>query len=316
MKRPLLVALLAATASLVLAPIKAPADAGGLAWDSVTKMVMGADASSLQPGSFDADYAAAAAAQPPSQSGGGIFSQFKQAMAQGQNMQQMMQTGIAQRHYVAGSKERTDDVAQQTATIVDCAARTITTLDLRNKTYRVVSMDQASAPSTGGGRGPLSGLSDNNTRVAIALTNTALGARDVSGLPANGFRSDMTITETTGSGETRTQNADMLAYYSSYDNPSANCSHWTATGGRGAGMMAGYAQLMRALSSTGADSRFSVSQSGPPLPRGKLALYDATTFSFGAQGQGMTMVTERGNVRAIGADDPVFSVPAGFTQQQ
>jgi len=71
---------------------------------------------------------------------------------------------------------------------------------------------------------------------------------------------------------------------------------------------------MRALSSTSADSRFRVSQSGPPLPRGKLAMYDA--FTFGTTGQGMSFVTERGNVRAIGADDPAFSIPAGFTQQQ
>ena len=106
----------------------------GLAWDSVTKVVTNADPSTLQPGSFDTDYAAAAAAPP---SGGGMAGQVKQ--------------GIAEQHYAAGSKDRTDNVAQQTATIVDCVARTITTLDLRRKTYNVVSMDQSASPSSGGG---------------------------------------------------------------------------------------------------------------------------------------------------------------------
>ena len=106
-----------------------------------------------------------------------------------------MQSGLAERHYVAGTKERTDHVAQQTATIVDCAARTITTLDVANKTYRVTSMESPSSPSSGGGSDSSSG--SDNTRVAITITNTALGSKTLGGLPASGFRSDMAITETT-----------------------------------------------------------------------------------------------------------------------
>ena len=64
-----------------------------------------------------------------------------------QSAQQMMQTGLAEKHYVAGSKERTDEVVMQTATITDCVARTITTLNFRDKTYRVVSMDQPKRPN-------------------------------------------------------------------------------------------------------------------------------------------------------------------------
>ncbi|MGB6645967.1 MAG: hypothetical protein WBE35_13125, partial [Candidatus Cybelea sp.] len=77
---------------------------------------------------------------------------------------------------------------------------------------------------------------------------------------------------------------------------------------------AGYMSAMRALASAGGDPRFSVSQSGPRLPLGRLPMYDAMTL--GMQGQGATFVTERGNVRSIDAKDPIFSVPEGFTQQQ
>jgi hypothetical protein len=298
-------------------PLAAPASPNGLAWDSVTKIVTNADPASLQPGSFDDDFAAAAAVQQPDQSsGGGIFNQMKQAMAMGQSMEQMMKYGFAERHYVAGSKERTDQLASQTATIVDCVARTITTLDLRRKTYRVVSMDQPSAPSSGGGGGPQPGYSAPQGRMAISVTNTALGARVVGGLPTNGYRSEMTITSTSSNGQSSTQSGNLLAYYSSYANPAPSCYNGSpvAGGAHAPAMMAQYAGVMRALSSGGADSRFSVTQSGPRLPAGRLSMFDAVTFSM--QGQGATFVTERGNVRSIGASDSAFAIPPDFTQQQ
>ena len=45
-----------------LTPGRSYAAGNGFAWDSVTKLAVNADASSLQPVSFDADYATAAAA--------------------------------------------------------------------------------------------------------------------------------------------------------------------------------------------------------------------------------------------------------------
>jgi hypothetical protein len=249
-------------------------------------------------------------------SGGGIFNQMKQAMAMGQSMQQMMQYGFAERHYVAGSKERTDHLALQTATIVDCVARTITTLDLQRKTYRVVSMDQPSAPSSGGaGGGPQAGATEETTRMAISVTNTALGGREVAGQATNGFRSEMTITETSSSGQTQTQNGSLIAYYSSYSNPAPSCYNGSpVTGAHGPAMMARYASVMHALALGGSDSRFSVRQSGPHLPVGQLSMYDAVTF--GMKGQGATFVTERGNVRPMNATDAAFAIPSDFTQQQ
>lgn len=282
------------------------------------KMVPNADASSLQPGDFNSDYAAASASQMPDQGGGGFFNQMKHAMAQAKSAQQMMQTGIAQRHYVAGSKDRVDDLWTQTATISDCAARTTTTLDLRHKTYRVVSWDQPSGANSGGGGSTVERPSDDNTHVAISVTNTALGSRVLSGQPTNGFRSDVAVTETKSSGESNTQNGNLLAYYSNYPNPTANCIAADVIAqsgpGQGAAMMGGYSRIMRALAAAGGTARFSIKQSGPPIPLGKLAMWDAMTFS--AQGHDISITTENGNVRAIGANDAAFTIPSDFTQQQ
>jgi hypothetical protein len=300
-----------------LAPVASPAAANGLAWDSVTKLMVNADASSLQPGSFDSDFATAAAAPPPNMGAGGFLGKYQQMMASAQNMEQMMQSGLAERHYAAGTKARTDEVSQQTATIVDCTARTITTLDLKAKTYKVVAMESPSGPASGeGGQTGSAPNRNNNTRVAISVTNTSIGPREVGGQSTNGFRSEVTFTETDSSGQSRTQNGNLLGYYSTYADPSATCSRLgagLAGGGRGMEMMAGYARLMRALATSG-DPRLRITQSGPPLPLGQLAMYNAMTFN--AQARQVTVVNERGNVRPIADSDPIFSVPSDFTQEK
>ncbi|MGA8576513.1 MAG: hypothetical protein WB609_12630 [Candidatus Cybelea sp.] len=310
---------LAAIVALAALPISGTAASNGLAWDAVMKFSMNADPSSLQPGPFDSNFAAAAAVQAPDQGGGGgIFNQMHKAVAMAQAAQQMMQTGTAEHHYVAGSKERIDRLAFQTATILDCAARTITTLDLRRKTYRVESMDSSSGSGSSGEGSGGSKFTDDGTRVAISVTNTALGARNVGGQPTSGYRSDMVITTTKPSDESQTENGNLLAYYSSDASPALNCASGgegaPAGGARGMAMMGRYALIMRALAAHGMSSRFSLKQSGPPLPLGKLAMYDAMTFAQG--GNGVTISTERGNLRPIGANDPAFSIPTDFTQQQ
>lgn len=312
-----LATLVAASAGMPPVAVAAPT---GIAWDSVMKFSLEGDASSQQPGSFDSDYAAASAVQMPDQGGGGgIFGQINRAKAMAQATQQMMKTGSAQRHYIAGSKERTDNLLFQTATITDCSARTITTLDLRRKTYKVESMDSPSSGSgsSGGGSGG-SRFSDDGSRVAVAVTNTALGARDVGGLPTNGYRSDMKITITKTSGESQTEQGNMVAYYSNDASPGLSCpSAGFGGAGMGAGgmaMMGKYSLIMRAIAAHGLSSRFSLTQSGPPLPAGKLAMFDAITFD--AQGHPVTVSTENGNVRSIAATDSAFSIPTDFTQQQ
>jgi hypothetical protein len=294
----------------------------GVAWDAVTKFSMSADAANLQPGSFDQDYAQAASVQPVSDSGGGIFGKVNQAMAMAKHMQALMQNGFAEKHYVADAKSRVDQVSEQTATITDCSARTITTLDLRKHTYKVESLDQSSPrSSSSGGAAPMPRPTDDGSRIAIVIANTAIGSKTVGGQAASGFKSDMSFTQTKPSGEKQSFNGDLLAYYSSLANPTASCFSSGLPAGTGnaaapfAASATGYAGFMRALALAGIDKRFTLKQSGPPLPRNKFPMFEAVTIGGGRSGGG-TFVTERGNVRPIGSNDPIFSVPPGFTREQ
>src|SRR5580698_9513284 len=307
--------------ALAAQPVSAPAASTGLAWDSVIKLVPGADPASLQPGSFDSDFATASTIQNDDQGGGGgLFGHLKQAMAMGKNFAQMMQNGLAEHHYVAGYKERTDQIALQTATITDCSARTITTLDLRHKTYTVVSMDQPQSSSSGGHTGaPQPMASDDLSHLSISIKNTALGSRNVAGVPTQGYRSNTTMTATNAQGQTSTSQGQMIGYYASFGMPSLSCRRFGSGSPMGPSPaqisqgMQEYGRLNQALAASHIDKRFSISQSGPTLPLGRFSLYDAVTLQ-GQSGSGASFETERGNVRSISVTDPIFSVPSDFTK--
>lgn len=306
-------------------PAAAPAASTGLAWDSVMKFVPGADASTLQPGSFATDFATAAAVQSQDGGGGGgIFGHLKQAIAAGKGAMQMFQSGLAEHHYIAGYKERTDEISQQTATITDCSARTITTLDLKHKTYTVVSMDQPQSSSGSGGDSstPHPMASDDLSHLSIAIRNTALGARNVSGTQTQGYRSDTTITATNAQGQTSTTQGQMNGYYAAFPTPSLSCRRFGSgspmgpSAAQSAEGMQMYSHLMQAFASNHMDKRFSISQSGPPLPLGRFSMFDAITFKGqSSSGQGLSIENERGNVHAVAANDAIFSVPSDFTKQ-
>jgi hypothetical protein len=208
---------------------------------------------------------------------------------------------------------------------VDCAARTVTTLNVAHKTYKVESMDQPSAPAShGSSSAPDTQTRDDIKHLSIVIANKALGSKTVDGQPAEGFQSEVSFTETRTNGETQSQNGDLVGYYSSYANPATSCSWFgkrpDAHGAQNSApnfsaMTAGFTRLSRALMNAGGDSRVSINQSGPTLPRSKLALFEAATFGGGPSGGG-TFLTERGNVRSISAADPAFSIPSDFTREQ
>lgn len=309
-----------AAASVLVVPAAAPASESGWAWDSVSKIAEGSGTAAIYPGEFEGDFHVASQTQAQGDTGGGLMGRLKQAVSMGQNMTELMQNGIAQHHYVAGSKERTDEIAFQTATIVDCAARTITSLDLAKKTYHVVSMDAPAGPSSsGGGASP---AKDDGTKVAIAVANTGMGPMQIAGEPTHGFSSHVTVTETRPSGESKTQTADILTYYATFPNPSPECARFGGAvlnqaasegGGQGLALMARASRLMRELSTAGADQRFNITQSGPYMPLDHFSMYDAVSITSNA-GHNVNFVTERGHVRTIDPADPVFSVPADFTK--
>jgi hypothetical protein len=298
----------------------APAASSGMAWDSVIKLLPNADPATLQPGSFSDDFAAASAVQLPPSTGGGLTGKWKQAMASAKGIQAMMQSGLAEKHYVAGPKERTDMLSSQTAIITDCSARTITTLDLRNKTYRVESMDQPGGSGSGGGGGGGKSSGDDMSKLAIAVANQALGALQFGGQATNGYRSNITVTETKTSGETATHQMNLTGYYSNLQQAVPQCSRFdelshTPAGQSGANVTTAISRLMKALASSGLDKRITITQSGPAIPLADLSMWNAVSFTMQG-GRQATFVFERGDVRSIDANDPIFSVPGDFTKQQ
>jgi hypothetical protein len=288
--------------------------AGGIAYDSVTKIVMGVDPSSQQPGTFDGDFKTASEVTPAPT--GGLFGQTRAAA---ENAMNMMHNGTAERHYIAGSKDRTDNLAMQTATIVDCSARTLTTLNLKDKTYRVTSLDQPSSPSssTGGPSQPHPSATDDGSRFALAVTSRALGPKQIEGTNTNGYSSDVKMTVTKPGTSPSSYDMAVTAYYTGMPEPAAGCpspfyASSVSRGPQAGAMMAGYAMAMRALRDAKGNPRITVSASGPALPLDKLSLWDLVTFS---RGQNLSILSERGNVRLITDTDPVFSIPSDFTKQ-
>lgn len=314
-------------AFLLVAAVAAASTAGGvdaagagLAYDSVTKFNMGtADPSTIQPGSFDADYKTASAVQTGESGGGGLLGQYKKAMQMAKAGMAALTNGTATRTYIAGSKEREEYPSLQTATITDCTARTITTLDLAKKTYKVVSMDQPETPSSSGPASTSSTpspIKDDGTKVSMVVTTKALGPKDVDGQPTSGYNSDIKMTATKPTGESSTSDMNVTAYYAAMARPSLNCTLGSASGpSQMRASSAQYALAMKAMMSHN-DPRFKVTASGPPLPAGQLAMFEVAAFSSDkSEGKAFAAVTERGNVRPISASDPAFSVPPDFTKE-
>ena len=307
-----------------------PASAeSGQAFDQITKFQANAELATLEPGDFTTDWQTASAPTEQPKTGGGMFGKMRAAMAQAQGAMSMMSTGLAESRYVAGNKERVDTPALQTATITDCGARTITHLDLKAKTYYVVSMDQPQQPQRGSGTrsapGPVP--TDDGTKASMTIVNAALGPKTVYGNNSSGYKSDITIVTTKADGTSNSSKLNRKEYVSNSNQLWLNCSTGQAASSAGmASMMNRYNELARALS-TRKDSRFTFSSSGPALPS-TLAYFEAVQFGAGSgegggetaggrQGRGggnFVVEIERNNIRTITSSDPVFSVPADFTK--
>jgi len=313
---------LAAAALALLAagmPAAAPAAGDGIAYDSLTKLVLGSDAPP-PPGSFANDFQVAAN-PPPAGDAPKLPFGLGKSMGQMQAAMSMFKTGTAERHYVAGKKFRVDHIALNTAEITDCGARTLTTLNLKDKTYTVVSLDQPEEEHGGGGSAPgkpRPSLSDDGTKVAVSLTTRSLGEKNLDGTPASGYDANFKTTITKADGDSQSFAMETTAYYAGLAQPTEYCNEYRAgmagmmPGGGGAAAMAAYQTAMRAVRDAKGNPRFSVTSSGPELPAGKLALYELITMK-GEHGS-FNMLMERGDVHSISENDPAFSVPPDFTK--
>jgi hypothetical protein len=305
--------------TLAASPGGARAAGSDLGYDSVTKIQMAQSTSDAPaaPGTFQTDFQAAS--NVPKSTAHGMFGKM---IANMQNMGTMFKTGTAERHYYGSTKFRTDNVGLGTGDITDCTARTLTHLDLNAKTYHVTSLDQPETPSSGSGHAaPGPAATDDGTKMAIDLTTRALGPMTIENVATNGYDMNMKITVTKADGESSSFNEDMVSYYSSMADPHTNCPEQHLSMGPGAGAGAGGASMaqmmmaMQAINGKGSDSRFKITTSGPPLPGGKLAMWQLMSMKgAGGSGGGFGMEIERGDVHQLSDGDPAFSVPADFTK--
>ncbi|MGA2392014.1 MAG: hypothetical protein ABSH03_01530 [Candidatus Lustribacter sp.] len=308
--------------SIVASAVPASAASPGIAYDSVTKFAMGNDAASTQPGTFETDFKTASQPVQQQPAGGGLLGGLNAAMTQGLAMANMMKSGLAERHFIAGQRERVDNVAAQTATILDCQARTLATLDLKNKTYKIVSLDapQQQVAARGPAAAPQAVATDDGSKIAMSLTNQALGPRQIGPDTADGYRSDMSMTITRPGSQSVTSQMTTTEYIVKLSDYTLTCGGVASNvSGPAAAAMSQYAMAHRAMAMN--NPRFTVTSSGPPLPQGRFSVFTAITMggSPGASGNGgppggFASIIERGHERAITDDDPIFTIPPGFTK--
>lgn len=306
-------------------PVAAPAASTGIAFDSVNKFAIGGQSDPV-PGTFSADFTTASSAAHPSTKRGPFG--LGAAIAAASGAMSMFKNGTAERHYIAGQKQRVDSLASNEARIVDCSARTLTTLDLKNKTFTVVSLDQpiATAPPESkrrDRRDPAPSGTDDGTKVALSMTTRALGPRQLEGVATTGYDAHLKMTTTRPTGESGTFDSDFTSYLSTIAEPREGCPEAEArlrlgeSGQKGAAMEQ-FAMAMRAMKTPKGDPRFTVTASGPAMPTGKLALWQNMKMGGGdsaAPGPGgFSVLIERGNIRAITDADPIFTVPSDFTK--
>lgn len=221
--------------------------------------------------------------------------------------------------------ERVDDVTAQTATIRKCDAGQVIQMNLAAKTYAIYN--PAAEPTPGPpapmparrGAPPPSRPAQPGTGVA-ALTETTrgLGSLRFESTPATGYDTTTTFAmrQSTGSCHDGNATIDTLQYLSGLARPTvASCP------------------IRRPPVPTSADEAvstpggcrptFSANRTGPTPPSNRLALYSLVRFSGGngptpapgSQASGVGFLTERGNLRTLGAPDAaLFEIPAGFTK--
>ena len=224
--------------------------------------------------------------------------------------------------------ERVDDVAAQTATIRKCDAGQVIRLDLAAKTYAIYDPSAEPTPAPGPaaparrGRPPQAGQAETPGTAVASLTEAtrALGAQRFEAVPASGFdtTTGFSITQSTGSCHDGNASIETVQYLSGLARPTVN-----ACPVRRAALPQTAAEAVSPPAGGGCRPTFSARRSGPTPPSNRLALYSLVTFSGGggatpapqASGSGLGFLTERGNLKTLGAADAgLFSVPQGFTK--
>lgn len=345
-------ALVAIAAATQAAPTPPPPVA--LAYDEIVRMVI-APATPPPPGSFQPDYKLAmgeggtVASQPqekpkPKHRGfgnilGSVLSGENPAEAVADNAiadrvdamaadalgasvaaLRQFQNGHVTRYtyYLAKGWVREDDPVAKTATISKCNEHQFISLDLAKKTYRIsdtrpkacANTPPPSAPHRTEIRNEEAGTAD----LTLKATGANLGPKTLEGYATNGRENTFEMASTNATGSCRNGNTKMRSttYVSSIHRPRAYCpiaripvprseNDVIVHGGckpRIHGAMSGFAGVNANL----------------------LDLYTRVWFGTASTqpDQGFNTVTQRGNIAWLAqpSADPLFTIPAGFTEEK
>jgi hypothetical protein len=237
------------------------------------------------------------------------------------NSMQNMMSGHLVRYAYYHNWIRTDDVVGQTATISKCDVHQFITLDLAHHTYTMSDTTPKSCPSNVPMMGGYQGGSQQQQQapgtadMTISGTATNLGPLTIDGIPTTGSSRSLSMntTNATGSCKDNSMSMQMEQYVSQIVPPRPYCpiTH--------SGVPQSPAE---AVSSGGCKPRMHVDGAGVGAGFGdsgrQLVMYLRMNMQGGSGGGGMSMVTQRGNVKWLYTPqaEALFSVPPGFTQTQ
>ncbi|MBV8363669.1 MAG: hypothetical protein JO193_03815 [Candidatus Eremiobacteraeota bacterium] len=295
----------------------------GLAYDEVSRMVMGQAAPA--PGSFATDFQAAVNAQRAVSGGGthgGLFGSIMNAVDTAKNAMNVFKTGTALTQYYLSGWRRSDDVGAQTATIDKPQQQQLIYLDLAKHTYRLQTggfgYSDARPPEERMRNPSGQPAQPGSGRLDVTASVQSLGPLTIDNVPTTGYRSVFSMRETQSSGSC----ADGSFQVSTTEYLSPYLEPRVASGGAAVPRRSTLRPEMMALK-PGCRPTIVMHASGGRVPSGRLAMWSLVTISGdapSAQGPmsgGFSVLTERGNIRALSAADKgLFEIPAGFTQTQ
>jgi len=287
---------IAATATFPIVPLSAVADSTGFAFDQISDVIGAVPFAQCEPGDFSAEWAD----YTQRDLGTGPDASRSEAQSAARRL------GSAERHYVTATKWRSQLLSGRPDTIVDYAARTVTTIEHRSKSYRIDPLGER--PTRAAYARKILALFGSP---AVTVTSQETGERSVYGYRARGYQYQAKIA-TTVDGRERDIVVNVKEYLSPYPRTRTSLGDLPVIAPYGASTVLDRTDMLILAARTG-ELGSSLSFSGPPIPL-TLSYYTAAGTDQPHEWPGGNQVVRRGNFRPISDDDPAFSVPAGYTK--
>lgn len=317
-----LVAVLVASAPLT----PARAASSDISYNEIVKIVMGQSVpapGSYKNGSFEADWQSAQPAKASNSHGlFGAFNAMKSALSS-------LSNGTPSAYYYLANMEREDDITGQTGTITLPDKAQYIHLNFANKTYWITSPNTAQTyvpppvQQQQGPQGPMPSPQPGTSKVAITISTTSLGSKNLGGVDTDGYQMTFKIvsSQATGSCTNGTFQTTMTEFVSTYAEPSI---HWPVSAVKLPHMaMPKNTNPETASFKPGCTPKTTTRvHVGPTAPSGRLVIWELLSINASAQAQqgpmggGFSTLIERGDVKQLGSgDSSLFGPPPGFTQQ-